>query len=80
MTDLFRYATIASATLLAVNMVYLFLVWLDIAGELKQLWGVVRGQAPDQKMLLHTQPYYLAVTRASCEVRMTLVERVCLQH
>ena len=75
MTDLFRYSTIAFATLLAVNTVYLFLVWLDIAGELKRVWGTVLGQASDQKMLLHTQPYYLAVTRASCEVRMTLVER-----
>ena len=75
MTDLFRYATIAFATLLAVNTVYLFLAWLDIAGELKRVWGAVLGQAPDRKMLLHTQPYYLAVTRASCEVRMTLVER-----
>ena len=72
-TNLFMYATIASATLLTVYIISLFLAWSDIAGEFKRAWRAVRGQAPDQKMLLHTQPYYLAVTRASCEVRMTSV-------
>ena len=26
------------------------------------------GRPPEEKMLLHTLPYYLAITRSSCEV------------
>ena len=74
------YATIAFASLLAVYMVSLFLAWWDIVGELKRAWVAVRGHAPEQTMLLHTQPYYLAVTRASCEVMLYRDYVFILQH
>ena len=65
---------IAFYSLLAVFLAVLLLAALDswlsgLLQSLRRAWhSLTRGPAEDPR-LLHTQPYYLAITRSTCQVR-----------
>ena len=47
----------------------LFASQKDLWARILQAWKRGRGKSPgEEKHILHTLPYYLAVTRSSCEV------------
>ena len=64
---------IAFYSLLAVFLAVLLLAALDswlsgLLQSLRRAWhSLTRGPAEDPR-LLHTQPYYLAITRSTCQV------------
>ena len=65
---------IAFYSLLALFLATLMLAALDtwlsgVLPSLQRAWrSLTRGPAGDPR-LLHTQPYYLAITRSTCQVR-----------
>ena len=64
------YPLVASSSLLLAYLAALIMQWAYSRSELVQGWmRRLRGKLPkEEKMLLHTLPYYLAITRSSCEV------------
>ena len=64
------YPLIASSSLLLAYLAFLIMKWGYTRSELVQGWmRRLTGKSPkEEKMLLHTLPYYLAITRSSCEV------------
>ena len=69
-TDWLLYLLVASSSLLLANLVFLIMKWGYSKSKQVQGWmRRLRGKPPkEEKMLLHTLPYYLAITRSSCEV------------
>ena len=62
------YAMVASSNLLIAYILVFVAVQIDLGARVLQAFR--RGQRqPEDKQLLHTLPYYLAITRSSCEVR-----------
>ena len=53
-------------------MVYIAIMFafqVDLGSRILQAWKRARGKSTGEEMhLLHTLPYYLAITRSSCEV------------
>ena len=53
-------------------MVYIAIMFafrVDLGSRILQAWKRARGKSTgEEKHLLHTLPYYLAITRSSCEV------------
>ena len=48
----------------------IFAFQVDLGKRVLQAWERARGKSPgEEKHLLHTLPYYIALTRSSCEVR-----------
>ena len=64
------YSLVASSSLLLAYLAFLILRYTYSRSKLVQGWTRrIVGKAPkEEKMLLHTLPYYLAITRSSCEV------------
>ena len=64
------YPLVASSSLLLVYLTFLVLRYSYSRSKLVQGWTrTLIGKPPkEEKMLLHTFPYYLAITRSSCEV------------
>ena len=64
------YAMVAALSLSLAYLAVLFMKWACSRSELVQQWKRrLQGKLPEEKMLLHTLPYYLAITRSSCEVK-----------
>ena len=60
---------IASSSLLLVCLAIVFAKRIDLIGRVVKAWRRMQGKSPRYKgPLLHTQPYYLAITRSCCEV------------
>ena len=64
------YPLVVSSSLLLAYLVALIMKWGYSRSKLVQGWmRGLKGKPPkEEKMLLHTLPYYLAITRSSCEV------------
>ena len=64
------YPLVASSSLLLAYLAALIMKWGYTRFKLVQGWmRILTGKLPkEEKMLLHTLPYYLAITRSSCEV------------
>ena len=64
------YPLVASSSLLLAYLAFLIVKLSYSRSKLVQGWvRRLRGKPPkEEKMLLHTLPYYLAITRSSCEV------------
>ena len=64
------YPLVASSSLLLAYLAFLIMKWGYSRSKLVQGWmRRLTGKSPkEEKMLLHTLPYYLAITRSSCEV------------
>ena len=64
------YPLVVSSSLLLAYIAALITKWGYSRSKLVQGWmRRLTGKPPmEEKMLLHTLPYYLAITRSSCEV------------
>ena len=69
-TSWLLYPLVASSSLLLAYLAFLIMKWGYSRSKLVQGWmRRLTGKSPkEEKMLLHTLPYYLAITRSSCEV------------
>ena len=69
-TSRLLYPLVASSSLLLAYLAALIIKWGYSRSKLVQGWmRRLTGKSPkEEKMLLHTLPYYLAITRSSCEV------------
>ena len=72
-TSWLLYPLVASSSLLLAYLAFLIVKLSYSRSKLVQGWvRRLRGKPPkEEKMLLHTLPYYLAITRSSCEVSLT---------
>ena len=60
---------IASSSLLLVCIAIVFASRIELIGRVAEAWRAMQGKPPRYKgPLLHSQPYYLAITRSCCEV------------
>ena len=68
-TSWLLYPLVASSSLLLAYLAFLIMQWGYSRSKLVQGWmRRLTGKSPkEEKMLLHTLPYYLAITRSSCE-------------
>ena len=64
------YSLGASSSLLLAYLAFLILRYTYSRSKLVQGWTrrMVGKPPKEEKMLLHTLPYYLAITRSTCEV------------
>ena len=64
------YPLVASSILLLAYLALLIVKWTYSRSVLAQGWlrRLTGKPLKEEKMLLHTLPYYLAITRSSCEV------------
>ena len=62
-------AMIMPLSLLVVFLAAIFMDWMDIWSKAVLWWRKMRGLPTEEILLLHTLPYYLAITRCTCEVR-----------
>ena len=62
------YAMAASSGLLVVYLAALFAIRKDFRARLARLCGGWKRLPQNETLILHTLPYYLAITRSSCEV------------
>ena len=68
-STLYLYGLVASSSLLMAYIAVLFASQKDLWARVVQAWRRARGKPPGEEMhILHTLPYYLAITRSSCEV------------
>ena len=68
-SNLCLYGMIGSSILLIAYIAVFFAFKIDLWPRVLQVWGRIQGKTlGEEKHLLHTLPYYLAVTRSSCEV------------
>ena len=63
------YAMAASSSLLVVYLASLFAIRIDLRARVVWFWGGWENLPQNGTLLLHTLPYYLAITRSSCEVK-----------
>ena len=76
-------AVVVTASLLLVWLFLLLAMWKNLANRLSQGWARMRGLPSKHKVpLLHTLPYYLAITRSSCEVKeyLSILKSNIYQH
>ena len=60
---------IASSSILLVCIAIVFASRIELIGRVAEAWRAMQGKPPRYKgPLLHSQPYYLAITRSCCEV------------
>ena len=65
-SDMCMYALVVSSSLLLVYFAIFFAARLE---RVEKAWSRLRGRLPrNSRILLQTLPYYLAVTRSTCEV------------
>ena len=62
----------ASSSLLVVYLAALFAMRKDFRARLARLCGGWKRLPQNETLILHTLPYYLAITRSSCEVASRL--------
>ena len=63
------YALVAFSSLLLVYLALFLAARLDLKERTQKAWSRLRGRLPrNTRILLQTLPYYLAVTRSTCEV------------
>ena len=62
------YAMATSSSLLVVYLAVLFAMRIDFRARLARLCGGWKRLPQNETLILHTLPYYLAITRSSCEV------------
>ena len=62
------YAMATSSSLLVVYLAVLFAMRIDFRARLARLCGGWERMPQNETLILHTLPYYLAITRSSCEV------------
>ena len=64
------YPLVVSSSLLLAYLAALIMKWSYSRSKLVHGWvrRLTRKPPKEEKMLLHTLPYYLAITRSSCEV------------
>ena len=69
------YPLVASSSLLLAYLAFLVINWGYSKSKRVQGWmRRLTGKPPkEEKMLLHTLPYYLAITRSSCEVSWVII-------
>ena len=68
-----HYPLVASSSLLVAYLAFLIVKWSYSRSALVQGWiRRLTGKPLEEKMLLHTLPYYLAISRSSCEVNWLL--------
>ena len=69
---------IVSTSLLLVYIAAFCAFQVDLGPRILQAWKRARGKSTEEeKHLLHTLPYYLAITRSSCEVIIQLQDHIC---
>ena len=61
-------AMIMPLSLLVVYLAAILIDWLDPWSKAVLWWRKMRGLPTEEMLLLHTLPYYLAITRCTCEV------------
>ena len=68
-SSILKIATIAAFVFLGLLLCLLLIDWYlgGAAAAVRHVWTRITG-AEDSEGLFHTQPYYLAVTRSTCEV------------
>ena len=67
--ELCLYGMITFSSLLVAYIAVFFAYQVDLWARVLEAWRGVLGQPPGgEEHILHTLPYYLAVTRSSCEV------------
>ena len=73
---------VTSSSLLLVYLAFLVLRYTYSRSKLVQGWTRrLIGKPPkEEKMLLHTLPYYLAITRSSCEVICLFCLIICFSE
>ena len=62
------YAMATSSSLLVVYLAVLVAMRIDFRARLARLCGGWERMPQNETLILHTLPYYLAITRSSCEV------------
>ena len=68
-SDMCLYALVVSSSLLLVYFAVFLATRVDLKKRSQRAWARLRGRLPrNTRTLLHTLPYYLAVTRSTCEV------------
>ena len=68
--ELCLYGMITFSSLLMAYIAVFFSYQVDLWARVLQAWKKVLGQPPgEEEHLLLTLPYYIAITRSSCEVR-----------
>ena len=69
------YPLVAFSMLLLAYLAFITLRYSYSRSKLVQGWTRrLKGKPPkEEKMLLHTLPYYLAISRSSCEVDVVLI-------
>ena len=65
----YLYAMIMPLSSLMVYLAAIFGDWMDLWSKAVLWWRKMRGLPTEEMLLLHTLPYYLAITRCTCEVR-----------
>ena len=65
------YAMATTSSLLVVYLAVLYAMRMDFRARLARLCGGWERMPQNETLLLHTLPYYLAITRSSCEVTST---------
>ena len=65
----YLYAMIMPLSSLVVYLTAIFMDWVDFWSKAVLWWRKMRGLTTEEMLLLHTLPYYLAITRCTCEVR-----------
>ena len=63
------YAFAVSSSLLAIDLLAIFLDKMHFRSEMALQWKKMQGLPYEELLLLHTLPYYLAISRSTCEVR-----------
>ena len=76
------YPLVASSSLLLVYLAFLVLRYTYSRSKLVQGWTrwLLGKPLKEEKMLLHTLPYYLAITRSSCEVVCLFCLIICFSE
>ena len=69
----------ASSSLLVVYLAFLFAIRINLRARVAWLCGGWKKLPQNGTLLLHTLPYYLAVTRSSCEVTSSTFFTVPIQ-
>ena len=69
MATVYMYAMIMPLSSLVVYLATIFMDWMELWSKAVLWWRKMRGLPTEEMLLLHTLPYYLAITRCTCEVR-----------
>ena len=81
-SDKCLYALVVSSGLLLTYLGLFLAARVDLKERARRAWSRLRGRLPrNTRILMHTLPYYLAVTRSACEViKVFLIPDKNLNH